>query len=486
MSKTTFIANIGQRDLQLNHEDLAAAEPALALELRGLRSDTKDGKPNLRAWGHKLDDAYAAVSPFLSAPLLVPVLRDLRERNERPTAISFVATKQRDKTFMRGDTFTCAEVLVRLLKDRFADLVGDAEIRVELIGEAPHDLDAMLGVYRELCTRVGDGFVHALCTGGTPACNMALSLCAIERFGDRCAVLHVAEGSGTLTRLSVGKYVLSRHRRYTLERLVQRRDFDAIANDDGYSDGVRRLARGAAARMNFDFETSLREFQGIKGLSTDITRRLVDQAKQLAGGRRDAVMRDVFWNAVTKWNRDECADFLSRVWRLQEATLHGIIGAVIGKSEERFDAAFSAWAESQPDSYRKYVREKTMKRSANAQGQPYRIRATVPVLTVTFNYFLKYHPEKLAAASLNEQSGEELRRTVETLRPLTDLRNQSVNAHGFGGLSKSRILKEANVDNTGSRLLDCLTKLLRLQGIEVGDDPYDILARAILSMDGEI
>lgn len=73
--------------------------------------------------------------------------------------------------------------------------------------------------------------------------------------------------------------------------------------------------------------------------------------------------------------------------------------------------------------------------------------------------------------------GKTILGAVSCLEKARELRNKSVIAHGFKGLSKSAILDAMNTDESG--LLGQLEALMAAMGIDVGEDPYAGLATGI-------
>lgn len=465
-----LIANIGQRDLCLDSEALARTDAAKAEELRQLRENKK-----LRQWGHRIEKDYAVLEPHLDAPMLRSAAAALQARGDRIGRVILIATKQRDKAFMPGDTFTCAKVLTRWLPKHLSAAFGEAKMTVNLIEEPPHDMNAMLDAYARFCGGVTEGQVYALVTGGTPACNMALSLRAIEAFGERCVTLHVPEGGAEPLQLNVVKYVLDQHRRHALRRLVERGDFDAVAQDTGYPAPVRALARAAASRFNFNFAESLAALQ-VPELKDKLDPKMgmVAETRKLAQGSRPEVMREVYWNAVMKWRRAEYADFLGRAWRLLEASLYSAIARATGlpTKEKDFPEAFENWTElPEQQALKRHVHRKF-----RSKGQePSRIRASIPALTCVLGFLAKELPQ-------HRDEMEKLRPLAKRIRPLSELRNRCVIAHGFEGLSRGQILEEVKMKRNEDRILELLAELLKAQSIDPGKNHYEQYAAAVVEL----
>jgi hypothetical protein len=467
---TVMIANIGQRDLYLDNDALAAKDAGLAAKLRGLREAKK-----LRAWGHTLDKHYDEVEAFIDAPMLRCAAADLESRGEAADRLVLAATRQRDKAFQAGDTFSCAGVLARWLPAHLPAVFGDSDIAVETIADAPHDLNAALDWYGGLCGNIEADQVYILVTGGTPACNMALSLRAIESFGARCTTLHVSEGAEKPLKLNVVGYVLAQHRKHALKRLVARGDFDAVAFDEGYPETVRALARAAAARFNLDFVASLKALESpvLEG-RLDPAWGFVAEARKLARGSRPEVMREVYWNAVMKWRRGECADFLGRMGRLLEASLYSVVARLTGlpDDERRLPKAFAAWiAAPEQQKIHAYIEKKA--------GKKNQWRINVPILLSALGFFVNKQPDTIVRCGYDKESLIAYQLAAKDLRKLAELRNRSAIAHGFEGLSRDSF----NCD--GDELFRKIALLLWVEDIEAGRNPFDAYAEALLALNEE-
>ncbi len=485
--KKTLVANIGQRDLNIDVSQVSPEHREMAEGLVGL---IKQKPPEVRFFGRKVLDAYETLGKALVAPILDPVLASFAARGERLSELVLVGTKQEDKKFLGGDTFTCGEVLRRMLPERHAAVMDGALVRVHIVEGPPMDLNAMLPCYGKLCDGIAADRVYAECTGGTPACNMALVLKGLEHFGERLEILHMPEGAIAPTRLNVVGYLLRRLRRTALERLTARGDFDAVADDPAYPDSVRHLAGAAAARMNFDFKMSLHLLnkapEGGKGCREEQRARVQElrqQARELAGSVQEAVRRELYWNARLKWRRGECADFLGRAWRLLEDSLYELLEPVVGgKGKENFKVRFDRWINQQPEEMKKYIRSR-LEKKPNATDMP--LTANIPTMILTIKYLLTDTPQRLRLDRHDETFREKLDNAINNMRKLTELRNKSVIAHGFEGLSREVILQNAGALKTEEDLLQCLATLLAVRGGAPGEDPYAVYAAAVLAAEEE-
>lgn len=484
MKEQVFLGNVGQRDLGLDEQGLTTAAPRLAEKLGKLRADRRLG-----AWAQTLLSEWDTVGPYLCAPMLEPVLSLLLARGAAPLSRAVLfGTRQQSKEFAKGDTGASAEVLAKWLEGRFPELFL-RPVEVCLVREPPHDLNAMLFTeYPRHFSGINGDAAHVVCTGGTPACNMALMLVAVERFGaPRTAIYHMAEGNALPTVVRMGDYLEARRRRAALERLLARRDFDAVATDDRFGGQARSLAAAAAARMNFDFRGCHETLAGATfPPELHSVRELQEEARRLCAGKGDAALRDLYWNAVTKWRRNECADFLGRVWRLQESTLRAVIArhAGLAMDEAMFRDGFKEWcALPENAATADAIRKKLDSSGRKGGGQP--LLDHLPVMTALLDHWgecWRRDAEKSVAGFDNLKDYQGFMDVLGRLRRLTELRNRSVIAHGFEGLSKSDLIGKAKLGSPDE--MEAFLRVLAVnRGVEPGADPYEAFANAVLAVE---
>ena len=470
--KVCLIANVGKRDLQIDGTPLLG-----------------NGEADLRAKSTAIAGNYDAVKDRLSAPMIQPAIERIhRLEGQRLAAVVLVATDQKDERFRPGDTIGCAEVLKRFLFDVLSrnrapeKKVLEQEPSLVRITDAPHRYDRMAEYYQRSVVTVkalrDADRVYLLCAGGTPACNTALLMEGVAQFREKCHVLNVDEGTGTVRPLDMGRRMLDGFRREARDRLLERGDFDAIAHDPGYREALRLLAEAAEARLNFAFQRHERLVANL--VHTEAGRHrafdtIQDDAQRLVSLSDESTrLIELYWNAWLKWRRNECADFLGRVWRLCEAALCRGVGLVSGLTfdgSRESDKAFSDWGSGQAGLVEWL--KKQMRRPDIA------LKPNTEVLQHTLTYLLL--PGNSSRFSSAEAELGEVANQVEALYKARNLRNKSIVAHGYNGLSKRAILEALEMDE--KELFASLGKLLEAQGVAIADNPYDRYVEMIRALD---
>lgn len=452
-----LIANIGQRDIALGSaaSDVAPSVYAELEQLRALKP------PRLREWAQLVNENYELFAPHLETMILTPVMESLSRKGVSLDCICLVATNQKDERFNAGDTCDCALVIKRLLADRGC-VSNVCTCMMEYVKQPPHDLNRMLDEYQRIVDGLDAAWVFAECSGGTPACNTALSLRCIERFGENCTEIYAPE-KAPIIQLNMGRYILDGHRRHTLERQARAFDFSAIAGSD-QPPAVCKIAAAAAARLNLDFPTSRQILQdacaGPCPMDVASTlKSLKEEADDLVQGKYAHVMREVYWNAVVKWRRNEYADFLGRVWRLLEESLRHILKNLWNAAPNPaagFEASFRRWT----------------------QQVGLRERPNIPGMVRAISFLLA-HPH--LAQSHDANKVRQAMDVASSLDQLRTLRNESIIAHGFTGLSHNHVLQGPY--KTEQELLDALERLLKAQDIETRNNPYAVFVHVLLNLE---
>lgn len=449
-----LIANVGQRDLQVD---------GCPLDAHRLRDDAA-----------RVQREYDALRDRVFAPMLSAALDYLRSAAQSvEVRVLLLTTDQTDPRFRDGDTVICGNVLKRFLTDRYPSLVS--KVLIHTTNHPPHLYDRMLEDFRSLLlTRLeppGERY-YLLLAGGTPAANAALLLAGVWLFAEKAHALTVGEDTGRVRPMDIGRRIVASYRRDRVCELLTRRDFAGAAALLDADSPARIVADAAAKRLNFDFSPSAKMLGDLLaqrgGALPPELDPLYADAQRLADHDNPAVMREVYWNAMVKWHREEYADFLGRLWRLIEASLQEAVGRISGinlTDKHASAKAFDAWVQTRSDLLDHLNRE---------TGRPpaQRIEQSAWLLAFILGWLVDHDP---AAKS---DPFRACHHAVQALAPLRALRNKSVLAHGFQGLSKESILNELPSPQE-TALLDSLARLLSIWNIDPGSNPYALFAASL-------
>ncbi len=442
-----IIANVGQHDVFLNDKPL----PKDALREKSL--EVLNNYDNLKAQ--------------LRAPILEPVFDHILKtsRDKPQVRLVLVATDQQEGDFSKGDTVHCAEIIKKLVMDKYSNKAS-LTVAFQKINEPPNYYDQMFDKfsswvkYNKFGIPEGDR-VYLVCTGGTPACNTALLLTGIGAYRKNSEVIYVNEKNQSAYSIDVAEKILGLYRRERLETYLKRRDFSGIAADDEQKDIVRGVAASASARLNFDFNEMYRLMdECVKKNRTDLDK-LWEETTQLAADNcpRERRLRELYWNALIKWDRAEYADFLGRMFRLCEESLRAGIYQVSGielKGDQSSDNDFEVW-----------VKRHTILLK-EIENRKLKIRPTRDLMMVVLEYECRERKDKKLQRLLD---------SADALGKLSSLRNKSIIAHDVQGVSKEDILK--SFDGDEQKLFDALNRIMEALDVNIASDPFEDYAEAI-------
>ena len=386
--------------------------------------------------------------------------------------------KGRDGVILRDkDTLWFGAIIERLLNQHWSDVVPIVERRT-LTRINPSLYDEAMEAYGKELHDLDQGTIsrcYVLTAGGIQACNTALLLRAISRFGERCEALYQPEG-GSPYKLRVGQQVLATFELATVVELIRKQDFaGALALlPHNAPAGLRELVQYAADREAFDFERAVlsleRAEQQASGVIREFARSLAGSLDDLLGrGSLKSLMMELAANATIAFNNRRYTDFLGRMFRFQESTLRYMVEMIYGISTDmakdkraQNSPIFQATIHDNPELLELMQRSKI-------GNQPLRFDdPNIPTLTKMLEYAVDGGVRADGSSYLNEKKRglyKEVLGRIAQFGKLSQLRNDSIIAHGFQGVSYEKITM---LYGQGNPLEDIHTilKMLRLHNAD--------------------
>ena len=463
-----FLSTIGGRDLLLEGREI---------------------KPP-RIEGKRILDDLETLAPKLSLPMLEAAIDYILRREEAIDRIVLIATDQPKTELPRhrdNDTLFFAEIIKKLLVKKL--LVKNRkvkDIRVFLIKQNPSNVDDMFDFFKQALKR-NKAFqmknmrkCYALTTGGVPGANTALLMQSIEYYREKCYPLYVSEKTGHVIPLQIGNQMLTSFRNEAISRALDRYDYSAVAAllADQSNERERfcwRLAEYAKHRLYFDFDTALSITENTMGEVPAGERSFCEYLQQdldgLKNKERSALVRELFLNLRIKFIREEFVDFLGRVFRLQEDVLRYIVEKQFGFSTEMDKK--SRYAEfvngvKKNTALTKYLEE------SRFSGKPLKYdEPTIPCLTQMVKFLVEVNDNGNGKPLITDegqiQSYRQIIEIFEKVNGLSGLRNKSIIAHGYDGVSRA-ILQEKYGE--GDIITD-LRRVVGLIGVDLKEDPFE-------------
>lgn len=505
-----FIATLGTRDVQIDEQKISEElRNKLLEEGHSFASYKSTSKPNLRKIGHLLSEYFDKEFSLYSAitlPIIEPCIQDIINNSEKInlSLIYLIATNQKSQEETKHhqqDTITISEFLKKhYLPKYFENTYPKHTIPmikiIELRGK-PNDYDEMLQEVEEKfneekSTIEGEKIekIFGEVTGGTPQISFAVVVNSARIFGNKVVMMYKSESGGTAKRINIINQILEDYEKRALKRLAERYDFDAIAGNRIYSQEIRNVARCASYRLNFDFERYKRILEQINDYPifsnyTSLFQEILVESEKLLSRDPDTIFRELYWNAEVKWERDECADFVGRVWRTLEGSLHYIVGEIIkcpweeiNKIKERF----SNWVRDEKE-FLEYVKgNEEFKEKHELRST---IKDTIPC-TINGMLALLDYLSTIGESKLTQGNSSKYKKIVEiglSMRKFAELRNKSILAHGFEPISKD-IIEKFELDNN-INIREAVKNLMSTIGFKLEPNYYEVFKKLILKL-GEV
>lgn len=470
------LCNVGTTDILLDGRPLPRPRDdgaALLLEGKGLRA----------ARGHDGDSDWLSFRNSLSFPIIAPVLDYIVARHDSVSALVLFATDQDrsragDEHWQR-DTASYGE-FIRWWLLHGADPrpeVGKIEVK-KLGGINPSMYDEAYECYGPMVARLDSPEVeraYVVLAGGTPACNTALILHTVRVFQERCEALYVPDGGGPAP-LNIGRQLVDQTLGSIIEERLQTLDFTAalaLMERQGHHSGLCALVAYASHRAEFDFEESQASLEEAFRRSADRPRvraflaELGDPLEPLRREELAALVAELHHNSRISFRLARYAGLLGRVFRLQEATARLVVERLHGvpTDDTKDRTTLGRFIESHP-SLQAFLTSQTH------EGQALRWdKVNVPLLMALIRYALEGGANSGGEAILG---GEDLERygtmydLLGRMDSLRQLRNKSVIAHGFRGVSRRKIVEQY----AGTDLFGDMEHLLDALGIPCQVDPF--------------
>ena len=464
-----FVANVGNRDVMLTDDGFLPE----TLERTG------------RVMGQYLSRNYGKkVAQRVELPIICPALDYVLSREQRVDRVLLLGSDQKEPSPAAGeearqhwlqDTIYLAEVAKRWLEGRY-QLAPDA-IECVAITENPAnygDMYAFFGrMFGSLMQDMTEADVIYLeLAGGTPQMTSMLLVRGVECFGERAVPLYVAPQFPQPIALNIGRDLCAR----SLMRAVQA-DLDTysytaacrvleaneamLRHSIPYYETLNRLLRYAHHRLNFNFAEALQELSLLNSNISQGEEEIVERVHALEGQMADRssswLLNELVFNAEIKWRTGQYADFLARIFRFTEAALRFM-------ASEKLDVGFAdasgrrldeAWLDSVPG-LRGYLNEA-------------KIWLNLDVTQMTLekiNRFLTNQP--------GYERWQEVLDGFSRFESLKELRNRSVIAHDYEGVSEQKLV--AHYKSASAEILKDMREITEaVTGQPLGDNPFDAI-----------
>jgi hypothetical protein len=473
------------------------------------------GNSDLRADGKRIDrprpDGQRLFEEYsdhtFALPIVEPCIREILRHAKQIDRLILYITDQPDTAETRAldrygvalrdkDTIWAGKIAARILGERYADQIAMIDIvaieRANGSAINPSMYDEAFDAYGELVGRsyTTGADCYVLMAGGIPACNTALQLQAISAYAGRCHTMYQPEGSVPY-ELRVGTQVLATFQRATAISALEQRHFAAaLTLLDGIAHpALIELVRYAHLRECFDFERAQQALEvALRAASGELRQFIQSLRGDLDNlmAREDiaALIHELVANAEIAYRNGRYADFLGRIFRFQEATLRAIIETKLGlptdmsKEKEPINGpAFRAGIAANPAL-------QALLDATKLGDKPLRYDTpNIPTLQALLKYLVA--PDSKNAdgtayfAKGKRERYEQAKKRLDKITGLSQLRNQSVIAHGFAGVSRELLATQYGSDPDG--LVADLKDIMRFIDLPVPPSPFDTITDTVIA-----
>lgn len=484
--KVLILANVGNRDVAYGGE-----------EIRPARDRGEEILINLTREKDKV-----------SLPILTPALNymeslgyvypEVVDSDSSDPFVQLFYTDQENagEHHRQRDTVMLAKIAREKLVEDFSTgksgglrLKGRNSVKLVAVGQEPARYDSMYRFYRNFFAtnrhiRNPEEYVcFVLLSGGIPAMNAMLMHHSIQHFGENCVQVYVSPGQKPF-QMRVGEHIVRADAERRFNEALEALQFGAAARiaDGAFGGGGGRAAacRYADSRLGFDFERARMHCRDGRDAAQDpILDFLESHADEIArlehgvsaGAGPESLIAELFYNLETKYLGGEYVDVLSRTFRLSEAlltwTVEGNTGIRTGpnkKLKKQKDAVDEI--PGLRDFLENYKDEED--NEINFGNNIDR-----PTLTAIARYLTQ--PEA-GLPDDGRRRVEKAVRVVARIKKLADLRNRSIAAHGFEGVSRERLVREYGSDTLVEDLRAAVGEVL---GRDLSNNPFVELAEKL-------
>lgn len=472
----------------------------------GARDVMREGQPiaPAREMGARLLQEWPAVAPALSFPIIEPCLRYIAAQHPGAALqVVLFGTDQPDPQHRPSDTLHFAELIARALPDRMPGLQAHPR-RIRGINPALYDeaFERIGELLAEWSPRPDTEAVYVILAGGTPACNTALLLQGVRRYGERLRVVYLPIG-GEPHELRAGQQVIRAFREAAAVERLAELDFAGalpLLEQLEADPGLRRLVEYAARRFAFDFGAARKALEEAWRDGDPETRTFIEERHLRhdldplqsgeGGARLAALLRELYWNAVITYRHRRYADYLGRVYRFQEAVLRYLVETLLGLPTDLSPAVREANRARWEAGIRANPNLLAFLEAQEVEGQPLDWRA---IGRLTYKALLRYatDPERGmdAAGRPILPPGERekiaaLLDRINALDPLVEFRHRTIIGHDFEGVSQEAVEERyRGTPLLGGRRrtsVEGLAEIMGMLGIPIRDNPYEAIAEWVI------
>ena len=394
--------------------------------------DFEDLSP--RKTGKYILDNYKKFKDNITLPIINPFLEAIRRKNIKVSRIILFATDQPESIeskWRNKDTIYFAQFIKYKLKGM--KICSDEDIKIIKIGNEVNYLDS---VYKQFTKEFKnnpalndlgeDTNFFILPVGGIPAIISALLFNSILYFRNNVKHYNVDE-NGNVIPISFNNIFLKELEKNSLLDSLKN-FFYASIRDKTSNEYIRTLADYAYNRLTFNFD---RAYDVLEKISSEPNNRykVSELRKSIDELYKDKNKRliEIFHTAIIKIKQEQYVDALLRLYNFTDNFMSDKVFELLNLNKEK-----KAY-----EDYWKFEICKTFKKDEKFEKFIINYNETP-----NFDYKKQGLPTYMAILKYfhNENKiDEKFIKVCKCLIKISDLRNKSIGAHGFQGISKEKI-----------------------------------------------
>ena len=460
---TYLIQTLGSRDVKIDNQ-------ALKEKLTPPREIfDKNNHLYAREGGQFLLDHFDQVKKLCDAPMVRPALEYILQKEPEITGAYLILTDQDPNIaggFYSRDSVNYGMFIEKWIKTFYEKKVK--EITLIKVDKDVTYLDQMYQFWSKKLrskpfNKISDASRVYLCNqGGIDAINTAVMLNGINRFGANMVLLNVNEKTGVAASLDFPDQFRQEQIRQEVKALLEHYHYASLG-DFEIPEAAKMWACFAHSRLSFDFEKAQEILADMPKEEYSLRDSFLETINNLTSKNAAFLMEELIKNAELKLFQGEYVDFLSRMFRLREelAKNEGLNALKKEGFEiedlKKWDKNFKAFLHEPGQTKLKDF----LDHYKTPEGSALNYLKTPPNIPI-FEAILEYFYSK----------DEELLWLLKQFGDLAGLRNKSIAAHGFEGVSRR------DMENVLEISVEELVKHLK-KYLNVKENPFNEINKII-------
>lgn len=367
--------------------------------------------------------------------LLDRVLRKIREMFDIEQVYLFYTEQSPPQ---RKDTKFIAHIVKSILCSRYD--FDETSINLHAISKNPADYDEMLKLYRAELDNMPESAdrVFISLAGGTPQQNFSAMLESVAQFEGKATMVYTPLGSEDAIEYGVGYEIYKRMITHRVDILKEKKMYGVaaeLAEEYGILDTNEiKMLQAKNHRLLFDFESSQTIFNEVKDKlpeHQDEIYNTIDKLEKLKSGDMCVLIHELYENMLVKWEQGAYVDFLGRLFRFEEGVYYYLI-------QKKFEIDISKKSKHAEFIYKVISDDKLKKHLKGIWYNGDKLKFEV---NRTFLYFVTsfYDKEFGLVIRVFDKVNHYKNKERDSQEPLGRMRNETIIAHGFEGVSHDLI-----------------------------------------------